>query len=104
MALTATGLEKLLSRLDDDAEKYEALRLKLCRFFVWRGCSNSRADELADEAFNRIAAKMEGEVGYLEIGKDVSSVRLTLQIPAENKAKKFAVSLNGAKISSNVNL
>lgn len=45
-----------------------------------------------------------GEVGYVKIGKDVSSVRLNLQIPPENKAKKFAVSLNGAKISSNVNL
>lgn len=44
------------------------------------------------------------KIGYLQIGKDVSSVRLTLQIPPENKAKKFAVSLNGAKISSSVNL
>jgi TolA-binding protein len=45
-----------------------------------------------------------GEVGYLNIGKDVSSVRLTLQVPAENTAKKFSVSLNGAKFGSNVNL
>lgn len=50
-------------------------------------------------------SKSGGEkIGYLQIGKDVSSVRLTLQIPPENTAKKFSVSLNGAKIISNVNL
>lgn len=58
VGLTAAGLTKLLSKLDNDADKYEALRLKLCRFFVWRGCSSVHADELADESFDRIAAKL----------------------------------------------
>lgn len=52
----------LLARLDGDeataAEKYEELRLKLVKFFVWRGCSEANADELADEAIDRVAAKL----------------------------------------------
>ena len=52
----------LLARLDADestaAEKYEELRLKLVKFFVWRGCSEANADELADEALDRVAAKL----------------------------------------------
>lgn len=45
-----------------------------------------------------------GDIKYLEIGKDVSNIRLTLEIPAENTARKFSVDLNGAKVISNVNL
>lgn len=51
--LTADGFEKLLERLGEDktqaAEKYEELRLKLIKYFVWRGVSNLFADNLADE-------------------------------------------------------
>lgn len=60
--LTAEGFEKLLERLDDDpsqaAEKYEELRLKLIKTFVWRGCSNLYADNLADIVFDRLAKKL----------------------------------------------
>lgn len=44
------------------------------------------------------------DVKYLEIGHDVSNIRLTLQIPPESMARKFSVSLNDAKVISNVNL
>lgn len=61
--LTAEGFEKLLQRLDADpaqaAERYEELRLKLVKFYSWRGCPEASADELADETFNRVAAKLE---------------------------------------------
>ncbi len=91
MALTATGLEKLLSRLDDDAEKYEALRLKLCRFFVWRGCSNVHADELADESFDRIAAKMEEGVEVESVSAYILQIArfVWLEFSRKNKEDNF---------------
>lgn len=52
----------LLARLDAEegaaAEKYEELRLKLVKSFVWKGCVEASADELADETLDRIAAKL----------------------------------------------
>ncbi|MEZ5424629.1 MAG: hypothetical protein R2747_00060 [Pyrinomonadaceae bacterium] len=61
--LSAEGFEKLLQRLDEDpsraAERYEELRLKLVKFYGWRGCPASSADELADETLNRVASKLE---------------------------------------------
>lgn len=61
--LTAEGFEKLLQRLDANpaqaAEKYEELRLKLVKFYAWRGCPDASADALADETINRVAVKLE---------------------------------------------
>ena len=60
--LTSNAFELLLSRLDSDssqaADKYEELRLKLTKFFIWRGCPESQADTLADETLDRVAAKL----------------------------------------------
>ncbi len=60
--LTADGFETLLERLGEDktqaAEKYEELRLKLIKYFVWRGVSNLFADNLADETLDRLAKKL----------------------------------------------
>jgi len=60
--LTAEGFEKLLNQLDDDSrragEKYEQLREKLTRFFLWRGVLNLHADVLADESLDRVAKKL----------------------------------------------
>lgn len=59
--LTASGLERLLVRLDADptraAEAYEALRLSLTRFFDWRGAHFP--DECADETLNRLARRLD---------------------------------------------
>ncbi|MEZ5345528.1 MAG: hypothetical protein R2681_08240 [Pyrinomonadaceae bacterium] len=61
--LSAEGFEKLLQRLDANpsqaAEKYEELRLKLVKFYTWRGCPDSSADELSDETLDRVASKLE---------------------------------------------
>jgi DNA-directed RNA polymerase specialized sigma24 family protein len=58
---TATALERLLARLDADADRaaeaYEALRLTLTRFFDWRGAHFP--DECADEAINRLARRLD---------------------------------------------
>lgn len=60
--LTAEGFERLLERLDKDqmraAERYEELRLKLIKCFVWRGCTNLYADNLADTTLDRVAKKL----------------------------------------------
>ena len=52
----------LLARLDAEktiaAEKYEELRLKLVKCFVWKGCAESKADDLADETLDRVASKL----------------------------------------------
>lgn len=60
--LTSNAFELFLARLDPDslqaADKYEELRLKLTKFFVWRGCPESQADPLADETLDRVAAKL----------------------------------------------
>jgi DNA-directed RNA polymerase specialized sigma24 family protein len=54
------GFDLLLAQLDSDrnlaGQKYESLRRKLIKFFQWWGSQD--ADELADEAFDRVARKL----------------------------------------------
>src|ERR1051325_8946816 len=62
--LTGDAFERLLDQLDSDREragqKYETIRLKLTKFFEWRGCLP--AEEYADKAMDRVARKIfEGE-------------------------------------------
>lgn len=62
--LTSEAFAKFLARLDADEERagarYEALRLALVKFFDWQGVA--LAEDLADEALNRVARKIdEGE-------------------------------------------
>lgn len=58
--LTAETLEHLLVFLDPDrdaaARKYEALRSRLIRLFVWRGCD--APEERTDETLDRVARKL----------------------------------------------
>lgn len=60
--LTRKSFDSLLGRLHDDPEAagelFEDLRLKLYKFFMWRGTPELRADELADEVMNRVAVKL----------------------------------------------
>jgi DNA-directed RNA polymerase specialized sigma24 family protein len=62
--LSQTSFDKLLSSLDPDresaGEKYEVLRLKLLKYFEWRGCPSP--DVYVDETINRLARRIsEGE-------------------------------------------
>src|SRR5437868_1223883 len=62
--LTPDAFEKLLDQLDHNRERageqYERIRLKLMKFFEWRGCNP--AEEYADKAMDRVARKIyEGE-------------------------------------------
>lgn len=70
--LTNTGFQLLLARLDPApdgaAEKYEDLRLRLIKYFVWScGCPESRADDLADRTLDRVAQKLEHETAVQNV-------------------------------------
>ena len=59
--LTQTAFDKLLALLDADRERagarYEALRVRLIKFFEWRDCDDP--EELADAVFDRVTKKIE---------------------------------------------
>jgi DNA-directed RNA polymerase specialized sigma24 family protein len=59
--ITATGLARLLTRLDSDpdqaAREYERLRRTLVRFFDWRGAWPP--EECADVTIDRLARRLE---------------------------------------------
>lgn len=62
--LNKAAFDKLLAHLDADreraGERYEIIRLKLVRFFEWRG--SVFPDDQADEVINRVARRIdEGE-------------------------------------------
>ncbi len=62
--LTAAALEKLLARFspdrDEAVQRYEAMRVKLTRYFEWR--LGYTPDDHVDEAFNRVTRRIdEGE-------------------------------------------
>jgi DNA-directed RNA polymerase specialized sigma24 family protein len=94
--LTAETFTRLLDCLDPDrgraGEKYEDLRRILIRFFEWRGAPYP--EEHADEAFNRIARKLDegieinnlaaysyevARLVFLETTKGAGSKRLSLE-------------------------
>jgi len=59
--LNQQSLDRLLAWLDPErhraGERYEAIRLKLTKFFEWRRCPF--AEDCVDEAINRVARKLE---------------------------------------------
>ena len=59
--LTAESFAKFLAGLDPDKERagesYETLRLKLVKYFDWRGAHFP--EECVDETFNRVARKLD---------------------------------------------
>lgn len=65
--LTKEAFDGFLARLDGDrdraGEKYESVRLKLLKYFQWRG--SDACDVEADETINRVARRIEeGENVY----------------------------------------
>src|SRR5688572_30059740 len=58
---TQEAFDSLLNWLDTDrersAQKYETIRLRLIKIFSCRGCLE--AEDLADEAINRVMSKVE---------------------------------------------
>lgn len=68
-SITEDRLVRLLARLDRDAERaaseYEGLHRALVRFFDWRGVWPP--DEYADQAIDRLAARLETDPGIGDI-------------------------------------
>jgi DNA-directed RNA polymerase specialized sigma24 family protein len=62
------AFEKMLAWLSTDRDaaglKYEEIRRRLVRIFVYRGCTNS--EELADLVFDRVASKIDETVARFE--------------------------------------
>jgi DNA-directed RNA polymerase specialized sigma24 family protein len=60
-SLTQEAFDKLLAAFSPDADEaakqYEALRIRLIRFFEWR--SIPLADDRADEVLNRVARRID---------------------------------------------
>lgn len=61
MVLTQNAFEAMLNWLDSDRDrarkKYEAIRVRLTKIFVCRGCAE--AEDLSDQTINRVAARVE---------------------------------------------
>jgi len=94
--ITATGLGRLLARLDPDrdraAQEYERLRHALTRFFDWRGAWP--ADECADEVLDRLARKLQDEVDVVDVRQYVYGIaRLVL---LERSRQRQPVSVDAA--------
>jgi DNA-directed RNA polymerase specialized sigma24 family protein len=68
-SITERRLETLLSRLGPDRDKaageYERLHRTLVRFFDWRGIP--APEECADEAIDRLAARLETDASIVDI-------------------------------------
>jgi DNA-directed RNA polymerase specialized sigma24 family protein len=64
-SISSESFDLLLTLLDPDrvraADKYEELRTRLIRFFSCRGCFD--AEDLTDEAFNRVTGKVHDLIG-----------------------------------------
>jgi DNA-directed RNA polymerase specialized sigma24 family protein len=91
--LTGEGFEKLLQRLDANpsqaAEKYEEMRRRLVKFYVWRGCPHVNADELADETINRVAAKLAEGIEIESINAFSNEISRFIWLEFSRKRKEF---------------
>lgn len=61
-AITQQAFDRLLAELAPQRERagemYEQIRQKLLKFFQWRGCSASTAEEYTDRTIDRVARKI----------------------------------------------
>lgn len=71
--LTQEAFDALLVWLDPNreraAKKYEEIRRRLIKLFTCRGCT--LAEDLTDETINRVARKIQGELGQNYVGDPV---------------------------------
>ncbi|MDQ4121215.1 MAG: hypothetical protein M3209_07200 [Acidobacteriota bacterium] len=95
--LSKTSFDQFLALLDSNpnlaGQKYEALRMRLVKFFEWRACSF--AEDLADETLDRVARKIES--GEQIIDYAAYSYRVAKLLYLENlkrEAKEQAVVIN----------
>lgn len=105
--LSQTSFDSFLSVLDSNREragqKYEALRVRLVKFFEWRACQF--ADDLADETLDRVARKIDsGEQINDHVNYAYGVARLVYLETAKKQTKEQAVVIDmPVKISTDDN-
>jgi RNA polymerase sigma factor (sigma-70 family) len=94
--LTGEAFERLLACLDADAErageKYEAIRLKLVKYFDWRGAHFP--EDCADETINRIIRKLESGETIRDIPTYCSGIARMVFLEMLKKPERRRVSLD----------
>lgn len=94
-SLTQDAFDSLLAALGENrdaaAEQYLQIRINLCKFFEWRGCSFP--EDHADETFNRVAKRIAaGEEVRNPAGYAIGVARLLLlEIIKERKKEESAL-------------
>lgn len=104
--LSKSSFDRFLAQLDADrsraAQKYEALRTRLVKFFEWRACRF--ADTLADETLDRVARKIEqgDRIGdYLHYTFGVARFVYLEAVKRQAKEQAVIVSMPAAENGSN---
>lgn len=93
--LTAESFGLLLARLGENesnaAGRYEELRLKIVKFFVWkRDCAASEADALADATLDRVSTKLAQNVEIQNINAYALEVSRYVWLEHLRKKKETA--------------
>ena len=98
--LTAETFTRLMNCFDADreraGEKYEELRRMLIRFFEWRGAPYP--EEHADEAFNRVARKLDEGVEIKNLAAYSYEVARLVFLETTKGADSKSVSLESEKV------
>lgn len=88
--LSQSSFDSFLTVLDTNRElagqKYEAIRLRLVKFFEWRACQF--ADDLADETLDRVARKIESGEQIEDYGKYAYGVARLVYLESLKKQTK----------------
>jgi DNA-directed RNA polymerase specialized sigma24 family protein len=101
--LGQASFDALLASLDEDRDaasrEYERLRLRLIRFFAFHRVA--RAEDLADEAFNRLARKIVMGESIRSMSQYVAGIARILILEERARARREArvLSLNAAATS-----
>jgi len=94
--LTEEAFAKFLACLDPDKERagetYEMLRLKLMKFFDWRGAHFP--EECVDETFNRVARKLESGESIRDVATYSHGVARMVLLEALRSPENKSLSLD----------
>lgn len=104
--LTQEALDTLLDWLDPDREqagmKYEAIRTRLIKIFICRGCPE--AELLADETINRVTSKVE-EISSSYVGDQALyfyavAQKVNLEYLRKAHTRQSPISVESAELST----
>ena len=103
--LTAEAFGLLLARLGENetqaAVRYEELRLKIVKFFIWkRECAEAEADALADETLDRVSAKLAQKIEIQNVNAYALEVSRYVWLEHLRKKKETAYGDNAPEIAA----